>query len=198
MPESLCDKSVQALSFSKEYYAGSCPYLATGGHDMPPTLFHRFFFPSLNKRYFLRLFLVGLVCFLLFGYILIPLHIQGQSMEPTYRNGSFAFCWRPQYLFSPIQRFDVVTVRFTGRSVMLLKRIIGLPGDTVEFRQGILYLNGNKIEEPYVQYRSDWNLAPRVIAPGHVYVVGDNRGTSMSRHRFGQVKTDRIVGGVLL
>ncbi len=81
---------------------------------------------------------------------------------------------------------------------MLLKRIIALPGETVAFRQGLLYVNGIQVEEPYVHYRSDWNLAPRKVAPGHVYVVGDNRGTSMTRHRFGQVVMDRIVGGVFL
>lgn len=165
---------------------------------MSTTILHRFLFPPLNKRYLLRLVGLGLSCYLIFGYILIPLRIQGQSMEPTYRNGSFAFCWRPHYLFSPVQHFDVVTVRFTGRSVMLLKRIIGLPGETVEFRQGKLYVNGHEIKEPYVHQRSNWNLPPRIIAPEHVYVVGDNRGTSMTRHRFGQVKIERIVGKVIL
>ncbi len=157
-----------------------------------------FFFPSLNRRYLTRLLLLGIICYLLFGFLLIPLRIQGHSMVPTYHDGSFAFCWRLQYLFSPIQRFDIVTVRYTGRSVMLLKRIIALPGETLEFRQGKLYVNEQLIEEPYVHHHSDWNLAPRIIAPGHVYVVGDNRGTSMSRHRFGQVRIDRIVGGVVL
>ncbi len=117
-------------------------------------------------------------------------------MEPTYTDGSFAFCWRPNYLFSKIERLDIVTVRFSGRSVMLLKRVIALPGDTLEFREGLLYLNGKQIDEPYVQHRSLWNLAPRTIAPGHVYVVGDNRATAMSRHVFGQVTVERIVGGV--
>lgn len=81
---------------------------------------------------------------------------------------------------------------------MLLKRVIALQGETVEFREGKLYVDGNLIEEPYVIHGSDWKLTPRTIAPGHVYVVGDNRGTSMARHRFGQVNMDRIVGGVLL
>ena len=81
---------------------------------------------------------------------------------------------------------------------MLLKRIIALPGETVAFRQGVLYVNGIRIEEPYVHHHSDWDLAPRKVAPGHIYVVGDNRGTSMARHRFGQVVMDRIVGGVFL
>lgn len=165
---------------------------------MAPETIRRFFFPTLNKNYLIRLVLVGIVCYLIFGHLLIPLRIQGQSMEPTYRDGSFSFCWRLQYLFSPPERFDVVTVRFTGRRVMLLKRIIALPGETVAFRQGLLYVNGIQVEEPYVHYRSDWNLAPRKVAPGHVYVVGDNRGTSMTRHRFGQVVMDRIVGGVFL
>ncbi|MBU1233510.1 MAG: signal peptidase I [Proteobacteria bacterium] len=165
---------------------------------MSSPIIRRFFFPSLTRRYLLRLVVLGLTCYLIFGYLLIPLRIQGHSMEPTYRDGAFAFCWRPQYLFSPVQRFDVVTVRFTGRSVMLLKRIIALPGETVEFRQGKLFVNGNQIKEPYVHHHSDWNLAMRTIDPGHVYVVGDNRGTPMARHRFGQVRMNRIVGGVVL
>ncbi len=60
-----------------------------------------FSFPSLNKRYFLRLLFIALACYLIFGHLLIPLRIQGFSMDPAYRNNSFAFCWRLQYLFTP-------------------------------------------------------------------------------------------------
>ncbi len=158
----------------------------------------KFLFPTLNKRYLTRLVFLGLGCYLIFGHLLIPLRIEGYSMEPTYQNGSFAFCWRLQYLLSPPQRSDIVTVRFSGRRVMLLKRIIALPGDTVAFREGVLYRNGKLVEEAYVRHRSSWNLAPRIVKPGYVYVVGDNRGTVMARHRFGQVRIDRVIGGVLL
>jgi signal peptidase I len=158
---------------------------------------HRFFFPTLNKRFFIRIILVALTCYLIFGHLLIPLRIQGLSMEPTYHDGSFTFCWRPQYLFSPPERFDVVAVRFSGRRVMLLKRVVALPGETVEFRKGELYVDGNLIVEPYVHHRANWELPPRTIAPGHVYVVGDNRGTPMSLHKFGETNIKRIVGGVL-
>ena len=79
---------------------------------------------------------------------------------------------------------------------MLLKRVVALPGETVEFRTGFLYVNGNVIEEPYVHHRSDWELSQRTVAPGHIYVVGDNRGTPMAHHRFGEVNLKRIVGGV--
>jgi signal peptidase I len=125
----------------------------------------RFLFPTLNKRFFIRLILVALTCYLIFGHLLIPLRIEGLSMDPTYRNGSFAFCWGPQYLFSPPEGFDVVAVRFSGRRVMLLKRVVALPGETVEFREGELYVDGNLIEEPYVHHRSNWNLPPRTVAP---------------------------------
>ena len=118
-------------------------------------------------------------------------------MEPTYRDGSFAACWRLKYLFASPGRSDIVTVRFAGHRVMLLKRIVALPGETVEFRKGILHLNGVPVDEPYVKHQSSWDLSPRTVEPGHVYVVGDNRGTVMARHRFGQVAVERIVGGVL-
>jgi len=163
-----------------------------------PSRLLRFFFPTFTKRYVLRLIVLGLGCYLFFSYILIPLRIQGHSMEPTYHDGSYAFCLRPQYLFLKIKRSDVVTVRFAGRSVMLLKRVLALPGDSLEFKEGLLYINEQRTDEPYVQHHSSWNLPVRRIKPGYVYVVGDNRGTSMARHKFGQVKIDRIIGRVLL
>lgn len=156
-----------------------------------------FLFPSLTRRFLIRILLVGICSYVLFSYVLIPLRIQGKSMEPTYHDGSFAFCLRPSYLFSHMQRFDVVTVRFSGKKVMLLKRIIALAGDTVEFRDGILYVNGKEIQEDYVKFRNPWNLRPRTVKPNHVYVLGDNRGTPMARHRFGQVLSSRIIGGVI-
>jgi signal peptidase I len=106
---------------------------------MPSYPIHRFLFPSLNKRFFIRLILIALTCYLIFGHLLIPLRIQGLSMDPTYHDGSFTFCWRPQYLISPPERFAVVAVRFSGRRVMLLKRVVALPGETVEFREGELF-----------------------------------------------------------
>lgn len=118
-------------------------------------------------------------------------------MAPTYDDGSFALCWRLQYFFSPPKRGDVVTIRFAGTNVMLLKRIVGLAGDTVSFRNGQLYINQNPVSEPYVINNSRWQLAEREIKPGYVYVVGDNRGTPMQQHKFGQVKSTRIIGGVI-
>lgn len=98
---------------------------------------------------------------------------------------------------SPPKRADVVAIRFSGTRVMLLKRVIAVEGETLEFRKGLLYINGLHTLEPYVRHQSDWNLTPRTVAPGHVYVIGDNRGMSMDSHQFGEVSMLRIVGGVL-
>lgn len=159
--------------------------------------FHKFLFPSINRNGLGRIILVAAGSFLFFSYVLIPLRIQGHSMEPTYLDGSHAFCLRPWYLFTDMKRTDIVTVRFTGKSIMLLKRVLALPGDTLEFREGMLFVNNKKIEEPYVSYHSSWNLPVRKIKPGFVYVAGDNRSTPMSQHHFGQVRVSRIIGAVL-
>lgn len=156
-----------------------------------------FFFPQINKAFLLRLLLVASSAWLIFGFLLIPLRVENISMEPTYQNGSFAFSWRLQYLFSPPQRGDVVTVRFSGRDIMLLKRIVALEGDRIAFVGGQLLVNGQNVHEPYVSYRQQWQLSERTVAPGHVYVVGDNRGMAMRQHKFGQVNIDRIIGGVI-
>jgi len=154
----------------------------------------RFFFPALTRRYALRIVLVAMSAFLFFGYVCIPFRIQGHSMAPTYKNGSINFCFALRYLFSDPSPPDVVTVRLAGNRVMLLKRVVATEGQAVAFRNGDLFVDGRKVDEAYVSKKSDWNLEPRTVKPGHVYVVGDNRSVPMENHQFGQTPTTRIVG----
>ena len=115
-------------------------------------------------------------------------------MEPTYRDGSLNFCWTLHYKMSVPRRHDVVAVRFAGNRVMLLKRIVALEGEEVEFRGGYLFIDGNRVNEPYVHYPCNWSLSPRKVERGHVYVIGDNRNMPIENHYFGQAPTKRIVG----
>jgi signal peptidase I len=154
----------------------------------------QFFFPSITPKFLLRVVGVALSAYLAFTYVLIPIHIQGSSMEPTYHNGSINFCWTLGALFSKPQRHDVVAVRLAGQRVMLLKRVVALEGERIEFRHGKLLVDGNKIDEPYVRYPCDWNLPSRQVEPGSVYVVGDNRSMPIGDHYFGQASIKRIVG----
>ena len=155
-----------------------------------------FYVPKLNGAFLVRIITIVTICYVVFSFILLPQFIVGASMEPTYFRRGFTFCWRGKYLFSKPQRGDIVIIRFTNK-VFLLKRIIGLPGDTIAFQNGVLYLNGIAQKEDYVKNPCDWNLPPRTVAPGHVYVIGDNRSMQMRRHKFGEVSQKRISGAPL-
>ncbi|MEN6422704.1 MAG: signal peptidase I [Smithella sp.] len=157
----------------------------------------KFFFPKITKNYLLRLAVVAVVAVLVFKYALIPFRVQGESMAPAYVTGSFNFCFTPRYLFSKPAWPDVVMVRMAGQKVMLLKRVVATEGQSVEFREGNLFVDGKKIEEPYVVNKSDWNILPVSVKPGYVYVVGDNRSMPAETHTFGQTPVTRIAGAPL-
>ena len=158
--------------------------------------FRQFFFPDLTPQYLLRVSILTLSAFIFFGFLCIPLTIRGKSMEPNYHDGSYNFCWRLRYSFRGPERHDVVFIRL-ARGVMLLKRVVALEGEEVEVRKGRFLVNGREISEPYIHYRGDWDLPPRRVEKGCVYVVGDNRGTPIHEHYFGQTPVRRVAGGPL-
>jgi len=115
-------------------------------------------------------------------------------MEPTYHDGSVNCLWKLHYILSKPKRYDVVAVRFAGSRLMLLKRVVAVEGERVEFRSGKLFLDGKEIEEPYVRFSCSWDLPPRQVEKGCVYVVGDNRNMPIQEHHFGQTSIKRILG----
>jgi signal peptidase I len=166
----------------------------TSPETNPRSFAARLFAPRLNRWFLPRLILVALGAYLFFGHVCLPAVTRGSSMVPTYADGQLLFCWRPKVWFGSLDRGDVVMVRFSGHRVMLLKRIVALGGETVAFSEGQLLVNGNPLDEPYVKTECDWELEPREVPSGHVYVIGDNRGTPMETHQFGSVAIERIVG----
>lgn len=155
--------------------------------------FREFVLPTINKRLIIRLSLVAFFSYILFGHILTPFIIRGSSMEPTYHDGSINFCLKLRYIFSGPKRFDIVAIKLSGKR-WLLKRIVALEGEEIEFRKGVIFVNGQPIEEPYVKYPCNWNLSVRRVEKGCIYVVGDNRKMPMENHLFGQTKIERIIG----
>ncbi len=153
-----------------------------------------FMFPRLTGGFLIRSAVITVAALLLFGVFLTPCVISGASMEPTVHSVGLTFCWRWKYSSgkSP-QRGDIVVIKYADK-VFYLKRIVALPGETVEFRDGELYVNGIRQNEPYVKFVSTWNLPPRKVAPGHYYAVGDNRSMPIEQHKFGQVSGHRIIG----
>ena len=157
----------------------------------------KFLLPELNRVFWVRLALVAGTTWVACRFVCIPTRIRGASMEPTYHDGGFNFCWRLRYRFRPPRSGEIVVVRLTGMRAMLLKRVVAEAGERVEFRDGQLHVNGQARAEPYVVLPCDWDLPPRTVEPGCVYVVGDNRSVPMECHQFGQVSLARIVGGVV-
>lgn len=155
---------------------------------------HKFLFPKLNRRLGLRVAIVAFLAYASFGYICLPMKVRGISMVPTYHDRGFNFCWRPAAWFQTPQRGDVVMIRYAGKRVALFKRIVGMPGDSIAFKSGVLFRNNEPVDEPYVKGPCDWNLDVRVVSPDCVYVVGDNRSVDRDMHLFGEVKSSRILG----
>ncbi|MFC2092025.1 signal peptidase I [Elusimicrobiota bacterium] len=153
-----------------------------------------FFIPEITSSYLIRVSLIVFISYIFFGHICIPFRIRGKSMEPTYNDGGFNFCWRPAVMFFKPARFDIVAIRLSGNKVMLLKRIVAFEGETVEFDKGRLLINGKEISEPYVKYAYNWSLPARIVKQGNVYVLGDNRNMPMENHVFGQTSIRRIAG----
>ena len=158
--------------------------------------FKEFFFPRPEKAFFIRLAVVAVTAVVVFKFMLLPCVIDGESMMPTYPRHGFTFCWKQRYLFSTPEYGDIVVIKYSG-GVYFLKRVIGLPGDEIFFRDGTLYRNGKPVKESYVRYISYWNTRQSIVKPGHVYVVGDNRSQPSKIHRFGQVRTSLIAGSPL-
>jgi signal peptidase I len=103
------------------------------------------------------------VAFVVFNFVLLPVRVEGPSMLPKYRPNSINFINCLAYFTHEPQRGDVVGIRFAGRHTMLLKRIVGLPGETIAFRGGQIYIDGRLLEEPYLSLPCYWELAEEKI-----------------------------------
>ncbi|MGA2247673.1 MAG: signal peptidase I [Verrucomicrobiota bacterium] len=137
-------------------------------------------------------------------FVLLPIRVEGISMEPTYRNHKIDCVNRLAYWWHEPHRGDVVAIRysepgaFSEPSQMLMKRIIGLPGESVTFHDGRVYINGRLLDEPYLKTPCDWEHASIRCGPDEYYVVGDNRSMPFEYHVQGRASRDRIIGKVLL
>ncbi len=159
-------------------------------------LIKNFFLPKLNRMFFLRLGIIIVLAVVVFKFLLVPCVISGASMEPTVNSNGFTFCWLGRYWFSEPQRGDIVIIKYYN-NIFFLKRIVGLPGETIEFKNGKLLINGKEYSEPYVKYPSDWEMEPITVGENEFYAVGDNRSMHIAQHQKGAVRRQRIIGSPL-
>ncbi len=146
-------------------------------------------------------------------FIFEPVKVDGHSMDDTLADKEIMYVSKTGYssfwlfgakatFFGDPQRFDVVICRYPGRgSTNFVKRVVGLPGDTVELIAGYLYVNGERYEEPYIndEYRSGMGYSyPAFTVPeGQYFVMGDHRNNSNDSRYVGSIDRNMIMGHVV-
>ncbi len=126
-----------------------------------------------------------------------PVKVEGTSMAPLLTDQERIFINKFVYRFEPIERGDVVVFWYPfDRSKSFIKRVVGLPGETVELRQGSVYINGDPVAEPYVppQFADRSSYGPLRVPAGQYFVLGDHRASSNDSRVFGPVPSRYICG----
>lgn len=140
-----------------------------------------------------------LVVVLIRTFIATPVIVSGSSMDPTLKNGQVLILNK---LIKKFTRDDIVVIdaRISGKKERIVKRIIGLPGETLEYKDGFLYINGKRMHDDFVGLTRDFTLesatGKRKIPEGYYFVMGDNRRNSLDSRdsRVGLVKKSNIIG----
>lgn len=149
------------------------------------------------RRTLVRIAVLAVLSFIIFGWLLTPVRVRGISMEPTYHDSSLKLVNRIIYKLRAPQRGDVVAIRLAGPGVLYVKRIVALPTERVSIVDGVVEVNGTPLAEPYVQKRSAWNYPEVTVGAREYFVIGDNRSMKMGDHDFGRVDSRRILGLLL-
>ena len=125
-------------------------------------------------------------------FIVTPIKVNQSSMNNTLYDKDIMILDKISYRFHSIKRFDIVVI-YKDKDY-LIKRVIGLPGDTVEYKDNKLYINNKFVEENFLHKKtSDYSL-DGTIPKDHYFVVGDNRPDSLDSRYFGLVSKEEILG----
>lgn len=147
---------------------------------------------------------VGLAMIIRF-FLFEPYLVEGSSMDPTLKDGDRLFVNKTLQFIGELEKGDIVIIDGKEENIRYVKRIIGLPGDKVSAENGSVYVNGKRIEEPYLESNEEdaeqmgmllTNDFEEIEVPeGSYFVMGDNRLNSMdSRNGLGLIESDRILG----
>lgn len=157
-----------------------------------------------------KAFAIGIIIFAFIRTFFFSNYIvEGESMMPTLQNGNKLVVNKLGYQVGDLNRFDVIVFHANAKEDYV-KRIIGLPGDRIEYREDTLYINGQKLEEPFldvykqktpgVKITGDFSLKEitdkNEVPAGMLFVLGDNRLESWDSRGFGFISVDQVVGKV--
>ncbi len=146
----------------------------------------------------LETLVLSVVLFVGINAVSARIRVDGESMVPTLASGEYVIVSRLSYRLGTPQRGDIIVFHFPrDPKEEYIKRVIGLPGDTVEVKNGQVYINGNLLNENYIDVKMDYTGSWRVPA-GQLFVLGDNRNNSSDSHDWGTVPMDYVVGKAVL
>jgi signal peptidase I len=140
--------------------------------------------------------ILGALLALVLQIFIQPTIVYGQSMEPNLHDQERVILDKVAYHIGTPARGDIVVFPVKGEPLPLIKRVIGLPGETVEVRDGRVLVNGVALREPYVSVPTVGNTAPVRVPADAVFVMGDNRapGGSLDSRRLGPIPLSKLVG----
>jgi signal peptidase I len=156
-----------------------------------PPLWVRLIVGRHPRRTIIRLGVLVLLSFIVFRFVLIPIRVTGLSMYPTYKDGRISVVNHWAYRWKKPQRGDIVAVRVPEENnVLIVKRVVGLPGERVRVRKGKVYIDGELLQEPYAKVKAGQSTGRDVpLGKDECFVIGDNRDISMM---------DRVFEGYIL
>lgn len=165
------------------------------------------------KIKYLRVILVILlaigIAFLVRSFLFASYVVDGESMEPTLEDHDLLMVNKVLYSLKDVDRFDII-VFHANKQEDYVKRVVGLPGDKVAFKDDVLYVNGDEVEESFLHefaqasdtmpHTKDFDLEEKtgknMVPEGQLFVMGDNREDSLDSRSFGFISTETIVGKV--
>lgn len=132
---------------------------------------------------------IFLIVILIRSFVVTPVIVSGTSMDSTLKDGEILLLNKFDKTYD---RYDIVVFDYQGSK--LVKRIIGLPGETVEYKDGILYINGKETEDNFSSITRDYKMDIEVIPDGYYFVMGDNRNNSSDSRIIGLIDEKSING----
>jgi len=130
------------------------------------------------------------------AFVFSPFVVDGHSMDDTLANREVMFTTKYDYRLGDPSRFDVVICRYPGRRENFVKRVVGVPGDTVAVQNGDLYINGERYDEEYIKHRPNYSMEAYTVQADEYFVLGDNRANSNDSHLIGPLKREQIIAHV--
>lgn len=142
---------------------------------------------------------LALLIFLAVHFTVQNYQIDGPSMQNTLQNNQYVLVNKTAYIFHAPERGDIIVFHQPNQPNRdLIKRVIGLPGDKIMINSTDIWVNGVKLQEPYVFEQGNPNTTPLIVPPNTYFVLGDHRKVSEDSRYFGPVPKDDIVGKAVL